>query len=146
MIRGERIDGAPLNVRTPILRLPMWLALAWWTVKGLARLVVLACRYWYVTGPAPFCCGCTLEFGWSGPVGLVGGLVAVVGGWAAAAPARRSCRFGLVSRCCALVRAWSYRRRWTPAMATARLAVAVRRPHRAAGPAEGALRGRAATC
>jgi hypothetical protein len=52
VIRGERIDTAPLNVRTPILRLPIWLVLGWWLVKGCARLVYLSCRYWYVTGPA----------------------------------------------------------------------------------------------
>jgi hypothetical protein len=41
VIRGERIDPAPLNVRPPYLRIPIWLALTWWFLKGLAVSLVL---------------------------------------------------------------------------------------------------------
>ena len=67
VIRGERIDTAPLNVRTPVVRLPIWLVLGWWLVKGIARLVYLACRYWYVTGPVLVLLWLYSNFGWYGP-------------------------------------------------------------------------------
>lgn len=35
VIRGDRIAPAPINVRTPFVRVPMWLALTWWTVNRL---------------------------------------------------------------------------------------------------------------
>src|SRR4051795_7127754 len=81
VIQGERIDTAPLNVRTPIVKLPIWLVMGWWLVKGLAVTVYLACRYWYVTGPAVLLWWLYAELGWLGPVGLVAGLVAAGCGW-----------------------------------------------------------------
>jgi len=50
-LRADQVPDAMLNVRTPILRIPLWMVVTWWTLKGLARLVYLGCRYWYVTGP-----------------------------------------------------------------------------------------------
>jgi FtsK/SpoIIIE family len=122
VIRGERIDPAPLNVRTPILRLPLWLVLSWWTVKGLALLVFWACRYWYVTGPAVLLLWLHAKFGWWGPGGLIVGLTAIGTVWFFAH--RPSfLRFGFYP-VLGRFRRWLYRRRWHPAMATARLAVA----------------------
>jgi S-DNA-T family DNA segregation ATPase FtsK/SpoIIIE len=46
VIRGERIDSTPLNVRTPVVRIPLWMAVAWWLLKGLSRLTVVAIRLW----------------------------------------------------------------------------------------------------
>ncbi|MFX0593483.1 FtsK/SpoIIIE domain-containing protein [Melissospora conviva] len=121
VIRGDRIDGAPINVRTPFIRVPMWMALTWWTVKALARLVVVLVRFWYITAPAAFFGWLYLEWGWAGPVGFVGGLVAILGGWAAVH--RGSFLRVAWYPVLALVRAWSYRRNWHAAMATAKLAV-----------------------
>ena len=30
VIRGERIPDAPLNIVTPIVRLPLWMVITWW--------------------------------------------------------------------------------------------------------------------
>jgi S-DNA-T family DNA segregation ATPase FtsK/SpoIIIE len=121
VIRGERVDSAPVNVRTPYVRIPLWLALSWWTVKGLVRLLILAGRFWYVTGPAAFFGWLYLRWGWVGPVGFVAAVSALAGAWAYG---HRSSfqRFGwwpVLSRW----RRWLYRRNWQAAMVTARLAV-----------------------
>jgi hypothetical protein len=121
VIRGERIEPAPLHVRPPVYRVPFWLAITWWTLKGLAVAVFLACRYWYLTGPIVVLLWLYARYGWPGPVGLLGGVAAVGGTWFLAH--RPSfLRFGLYpvwSRW----RRFGYRRRWVPAMATAKLAV-----------------------
>ena len=121
VIRGERIDSAPINVRTPFVRIPMWLALTWWTLKGLVRLAVLVVRFWYVTAPAAFFGWLYLRFGWAGPVGFVASVTIVVAGWAFGH--RPSfLRFGwwpVLSRYRRIV----YRQRWHAAMVTAKLAV-----------------------
>lgn len=121
VIRGDRIDPAPINVRTPFIRIPMWLALTWWTVKGFARLAVLLVGFWYVTTPTVVFGWLYLRFGWLGPAGLVAAVTAVSAGWYAAH--RDSfLRFGwwpVMSR----YRRMVYRRKWHAAMVTARLAV-----------------------
>jgi hypothetical protein len=122
VIRGERIDTAPLNVRTPIVRLPIWLVLGWWLVKGTARMVYLACRYWYVTGPALVLLWLYDSFGWCGPAGLVLGLGGVLTGWWFWH--RPSCQRFALWPALARWRRMAYRRRWLPAMATTKLAVA----------------------
>ncbi|GII25345.1 FtsK/SpoIIIE domain-containing protein [Planosporangium mesophilum] len=121
VIRGERIDTAPLNVRTPIVRLPIWLVLSWWFLKGLALTLVLACRYWYVTGPAALLLWLYVDFGWLGPVGLVAGLICAGCGWhfGHRSSFLRWGWFPVLGRW----RRGVYRRRWHPAMATAKLAV-----------------------
>src|SRR5256885_11843679 len=78
-VRGNRVPDAMLNVRTPIVRIPLWMVVTWRCVKGLARLVYLACRYWYVTGPAAVLGWLYDRFGWWGPGGLIGGLRAAPG-------------------------------------------------------------------
>ncbi|MFU8853915.1 FtsK/SpoIIIE domain-containing protein [Micromonospora sp. SL1-18] len=121
VIRGERIDSAPINVRTPFVRIPMWLALTWWTLKGLARLAVLVVRFWYVTAPAVFFGWLHLRFGWAGPVGFVASLAAVVAGWAFGhRPSFLRFAWWPVL---AQYRSIVYRQRWHAAMATAKLAV-----------------------
>jgi S-DNA-T family DNA segregation ATPase FtsK/SpoIIIE len=121
VMQGQSIPEAPINVRTPFIRIPIWLALVWWAVKGLARLVLLACRYWYLTGPAVVLLWLYADYGWYGPVGLLAGLTLTAGGWGVGH--RPSfLRFGwfpAVGRWRRLV----YRRRWYAAMATAKLAV-----------------------
>ena len=52
VIRGEAIPTAPFTVRTPVLRLPVWLLVIWQAVKAVVWLVVAYVRFWYVTLPA----------------------------------------------------------------------------------------------
>lgn len=51
VIPGEKIPTAPLNTRLPVWRVPGWLLLFVWLARGTARSVVLAVRYWWITGP-----------------------------------------------------------------------------------------------
>ncbi|MEU3455673.1 FtsK/SpoIIIE domain-containing protein [Micromonospora sp. NPDC006766] len=122
VIRGERIDPAPLNVRTPFVRIPLWLALSWWGAKAVGRMTVLAGRYWYVTAPATGLTWLYAEYGWAGPALTVGGVgSAAAGWWYGHRPS--FLRFGwwpVLSR----YRRMVYRHRWHAAMATAKLAVA----------------------
>lgn len=121
VIPGDKIPSAPLNVRVPMWRVPGWLLLLFWTVRGLVRLVVLAVRYWWMTVPASVAVWVRAEYG-----GLVlGGLVLILASgcvaWWRLHPASWL-RFGwhpLVGR---WRRMWVYRRRWASAMATCGLA------------------------
>jgi S-DNA-T family DNA segregation ATPase FtsK/SpoIIIE len=122
VIQGERIDTAPLNVRTPILRLPIWLVMTWWFIKGAARIVYLACRYWYLTGPALVLLWLYSDFGWYGPAGLVLVLAGALTGWWFGH--RPSCERFALYPALGRWRRMTYRRRWLPAMATTKLAVA----------------------
>ncbi|MER7455682.1 FtsK/SpoIIIE domain-containing protein [Micromonospora sp. NPDC126480] len=121
VIRGERIDPAPINVRTPFVRIPLWLALSWWTLKALGRLVVVLVRFWYVTGPAVFFGWLYLRWGWAGPAGVVGGTTALLAGWGFGHRPSflRFAWWPALSR----FRRWLYRRNWHAAMVTAKLAV-----------------------
>ncbi len=121
VIRGQEVPNAPLNVRTPIVHIPLWMALTWWTLKGLALLVFWTVRYWYLTVPAGVLLWLYVKFGWAGPVGLLAGLTAGACGWAFAHRAS-FLRFGFYPAL-GRWRRWCYRRRWYPAMATAKLAV-----------------------
>ena len=121
VIRGERIDPAPFNVRPPILRIPLWMVLAWWLLKGVGVGLFLACRFWYLTAPAIGLLWLYLRFDWYGPAGLALAVVVLGGAWYLA-HAASFLRFGwypVLGRWRRLV----YRRRWHPAMATAKLAV-----------------------
>lgn len=122
VIRGQELPDAVFNVRTPMLRIPLWAAVCWWCVKGVARLVVLYVRFWYATLPATLLLYLYVRFGWAGPVILLGGLAGAAVVWALAH--RPSfLRVGFYP----VVGRWrrvGYRRRWYPAMATAGLAVA----------------------
>lgn len=121
VIRGEPVPVALLNVRTPFIRLPLWLVITWWCLKHLALAALLACRHWYVTGPAILMCGLWWRYGWPGPATVAGGaVVAAVAWWMADSRSfNRWCRYPLLSR----LRRWSYRRRWWAAMSTAGLVV-----------------------
>ncbi|MEV5695832.1 cell division protein FtsK [Micromonospora globbae] len=121
VIRGDRIDSAPINVRTPFIRIPMWLALTWWTLKGLARLAVVLVRFWYVTAPVVFFGWLYLRWGWAGPVGFLASVAVVATAWGLGHRAS-FLRFGWwpVLSC---YRRWLYRRKWMAAMVTAKLAV-----------------------
>ena len=121
VIRGQQLPDSVFNVRTPFVRIPLWMAATWWTAKGVAKLVMLYVRLWYATVPATILGYLYLRYGWIGPVALVGGLAGIAGAWLLVH--RPSfLRFAFYP---ALGR-WrriGYRRRWYPAMSTARLAV-----------------------
>jgi S-DNA-T family DNA segregation ATPase FtsK/SpoIIIE len=121
VIRGDRIDSAPINVRTPFIRIPLWLALTWWTVKALARLAVVLVRFWYVTAPAVFFGWLYVRFGWVGPVGFVVLVAVVAAGWGFGHRSSflRFAWWPVLAR----YRRWLYGRNWHAAMVTARLAV-----------------------
>lgn len=110
-----------VNVRTPIVRVPVWLLLIWWTARGLSYVCWYALRYWFVTTPAALLGWLYLRYGWAGPVTLVVFVAAVLGlWWWRHRPS--FLRFGwwpVLGRW----RRFRYRRVWHPAMATARLAV-----------------------
>jgi hypothetical protein len=121
IIRGESIPVAPLNVRTPVFRLPIWAVVVWETVKALAWLVATYVRHWYATLPATGLTWLYLAHGWQALAGLVAGTTVVAFGWAYGH--RPSwLRFGwwpILAR----VRRLVYRRRWIAAMVTAKLSV-----------------------
>jgi S-DNA-T family DNA segregation ATPase FtsK/SpoIIIE len=122
VIRGQELPDAAFNVRTPIVRIPLWLAVLWWAVKGLARTVPLYVRFWYVTLPGTVLLYLWARFGWVGPVLLVGSLLSVAGSWMLV-DWRSFLRF-VFYPVLGRWRRMGYRRRWYPAMATARLVVA----------------------
>ena len=121
VIHGEQIPTSAFNVRTPTLRIPLWMLITWQVIKALAWVVVFACRYYYVTAPAALLGWLYLRYGWAGPGVLVGSIAAISGGWwFGHLPS--FLRFGwwpILAR----YRRMVYRRRWHPAMATAKLAV-----------------------
>ncbi|MER7006668.1 FtsK/SpoIIIE domain-containing protein [Dactylosporangium sp. NPDC000555] len=121
VIRGERIEPAPFNVRTPYLKVPLWLVLALWTFRGLCRLAVVYVRFWYVTLPLTALTALYLRFGWWGPGLALGVPAAAVGLWAALD--WRSCQRWAWWPTLARWRRFRYRRIWQPAMATAGLSV-----------------------
>src|SRR5689334_18827638 len=120
-VRGEQVPDAMLNVRTPIVRIPLWMVVVWWSLRGLARLVVLYVRYWYLTLPATCLLWLYVRFGWPGPVAAVAVPALLLAGWGIwhRASFRRFAWWPALARW----RRWGYRRRWYPAMATAGLAV-----------------------
>ena len=121
VIRGEQIPTAAFNVRTPIMRIPMWMVITWQTIKALAWLVKTYLRYWYVTLPATFLTWLYVRYGWVGLAVLFSSIAAIAATWWFAHQA--SClRYGwwpILAR----YRRWIYRRRWHAAMVTAKLAV-----------------------
>jgi len=122
VIRGESIPTAPFTVRTPVLRLPVWLLVIWQAIKAVAWLIVTYVRYWWATGPTTGLLWLYAEYGWVGPASTAGGIAAAATGWAFGH--RPSyLRFGWYP-ILARYRRWTYRRRWQAAMVTAKLAVA----------------------
>ncbi|GIF68761.1 hypothetical cell division FtsK/SpoIIIE protein [Asanoa ishikariensis] len=121
VIRGQEIPEAPLNLRTPVVRIPLWMALAWWCLRGVGRLLRAYLRYWWVTLPITGLAWLYLERGWLPLATTVAGVGLVATVWAFSH--RPSwLRFGWWP-VKAQIRRWQYRRVWHPAMATARLAV-----------------------
>src|SRR5690349_19621401 len=82
VIHGQTLPDAPLNVRTPIIRIPLWAALSWWCVKALARALVYACIYWYATVPAAILLAAYARYGWVGPVTIVDVVAVSLAVWA----------------------------------------------------------------
>src|SRR5688572_23076424 len=117
VIRGERIEPAPFNVRTPYIKVPLWLLLAGWSVKGVYRLVLLYVRFWFLTLPATGLLYLYARYGWLGPTLAVTAPAALVTVWAFVHPA--SCRRWAWWPALARWRRFRYRRNWHPAMVTA---------------------------
>ncbi|MFI5935951.1 FtsK/SpoIIIE domain-containing protein [Actinoplanes sp. NPDC051494] len=121
VIRGEAIPTAPFTVRTPVMRLPIWLLVLWQAAKALFWLAVAYVRFWYVTLPATLLTWLYAQFSWQGPVSLTGGTAVVGAAWWFGH--RPSCqRFGWWP-VLAKWRRFLYRRRWNAAMVTAKLSV-----------------------
>ncbi|GAA1782543.1 FtsK/SpoIIIE domain-containing protein [Luedemannella flava] len=121
VIRGERIPDAPFNLRTPVLRLPLWVMLLGWTFRALARVTVFIVKHWYVTGPVAVVGWLYFKWGWAGPVVPVVVLGVAVGAWAYwhQPSFLRFAGWPVLARW----RRVAYRRRWLPAMTTAGLDV-----------------------
>lgn len=121
VIRGERIEPAPFNVRTPYLRVPLWLVLLTWLGKGLLNLVVLSVRYWVVSVPALMLAGLYRAYDWYGPLVVVLVLGAIGCCWWGIDRVTfgRFVGYPVLGRW----RRWIYRRQWLPAMVTAGLGV-----------------------
>jgi hypothetical protein len=121
IIRGETIPVAPLNVRTPIVKLPIWLVVVWEIVKTVAWLVATYVRHWYATLPITLLTALYVVYGWQRLALVVGGVALVATVWAFAH--RPSwLRFGWWPTL-ARVRRLVYRRRWMAAMVTAKLSI-----------------------
>ncbi|WP_306215012.1 FtsK/SpoIIIE domain-containing protein [Actinoplanes sp. RD1] len=121
VIRGEAIPTAPFTVRTPVLRLPVWLIMLWQVVKGLAWLLAACVRFWWITAPTAFLLWMYAAFSWQGPTFLVLGIAALACFWNWR-DRRSFLRFGwypILGR----IRRWIYRRRWQAAMVTAKLSI-----------------------
>lgn len=125
VIQSHEIPHAPLNVRTPFVRIPLWMALTWWCLKGIGRLVRFACRHWYVTGPALVLAGLWGQFGWQGPAVVVAVLAVVLTAWGLydRSTFTRWCWWPVLT----VWRRGVYRRRWLSTMTTARLTVTYHR-------------------
>ncbi|GIF75308.1 FtsK/SpoIIIE domain-containing protein [Asanoa siamensis] len=121
VIRGQEIPEAPLNVRTPVVRIPIWMAVAWWCLRGLGRLVRGYIRHWWLTLPLTGLGWLYLEHGAFTLATVVVAVALVATVWALShRPSWLRLGWWPVK---ARIRLWQYRRVWHPAMATARLAV-----------------------
>jgi len=122
VVHGDRLPEAPLNIRVPMWRPPVWLVLLFWLVRGLVRLTILCGRYWCATGPAAVLLWLWWRRGWLAPVALVLAVMVLCLAWWRLH--RRSwLRCGWYPAVGRWRRVWVYRRRWAAAMATTGLAV-----------------------
>lgn len=121
VIRGQEVPHAPLNLRTPVVRVPVWASLGWWCVKAAGRLVLFAVRHWYVTVPVVVLLLLWVWFGWYAPLVAVGVTGAGLTGWGLyhRASFSRLVWWPLLSRWRRAV----VGREWVAAMSTAGLAV-----------------------
>jgi hypothetical protein len=128
VIRGDQVPDAPsmrlqrpVMVRTPVIRIPLWLMCCWWLAKGVVWLLVAVCRFWWLTGPTALVAWLWWRFGWYGPVVALVVTAGTAGVW------RAGDRDSFDRWCWGLLqgrwRRWRYRRRWWSAMATAGLVV-----------------------
>lgn len=122
VIPGEKVPVAPVNVRLPAWRIPWWLLVFWWLLRGSAALVVFAVRYWWIVGPVSLAGWVWASYGWPVLAGVLLGLAGVCVGWWRWHPAswRRFAWHPLLARWRGL---WVYRRRWPSVMVTTGLAV-----------------------
>jgi excisionase family DNA binding protein len=112
VIPGEKIPTAPLNTRLPVWRIPGWLLAVVWLVRGIFRSIVLAVRYWWITGPAAAAWWTAETYGWPMLLGAVLALAAVCVGWWRLHPSSWL-RFGWYQAVARCRRLWIYRRGWT---------------------------------
>jgi S-DNA-T family DNA segregation ATPase FtsK/SpoIIIE len=121
VIRGDALPPSMVNLRTPAVRIPLWAAVTWWTVKGFTRLCGWYARHWYVTVPMSLLLWLYLDAGWLALAALAGGLIALGFAWwyLHRATFLRLAGWPLLARWRRLV----YARSWHSAMATAGLAV-----------------------
>ncbi|MBW6437666.1 cell division protein FtsK [Actinoplanes hulinensis] len=121
IIRGETIPVAPLNVRTPVVKFPIWAVVVWETVKALAWLTTTYVRHWYATLPVTGLIWLYAVHGWQTLAALVGGIAVASTGWAFG-HRPTWLRFGWWP-ILAKARRLLYRRRWMAAMVTANLSI-----------------------
>ncbi len=81
VIQGEQVPSSVFNVRTPVLRIPLWMVITWQVIKAVAWVVFFACRYYYVTAPSALLGWLYLEHGWAGPGILLGSIAAIGCAW-----------------------------------------------------------------
>jgi S-DNA-T family DNA segregation ATPase FtsK/SpoIIIE len=123
VIPGDKIPTAPLNVRLPMWRVPWWLLLPYWTMRGLFRLAVFLVGYWWATGPAALLLWVWGRYGWPTLVVVLTVFAVACGSWWRLHPASWL-RFGWYPTVARMRRVWVYQRRWASAMATCGLAIA----------------------
>ncbi|MDR7278684.1 FtsK/SpoIIIE domain-containing protein [Catenuloplanes atrovinosus] len=121
VIPGDKIPTAPMNVRVPVWRVPGWLLVLWWTLRGAFRATVLAVRFWWLTGPAALVAWIWADFGWQTLLVVLATLAAAGIAWWRWHRASwwRFVWWPLLGR---WRRLFVYRRGWAPAMATCGLA------------------------
>jgi S-DNA-T family DNA segregation ATPase FtsK/SpoIIIE len=127
VIRGDLVPDAamllqsPVMIRTPVVRVPLWLMVTGWCLKGLGWVLLVLVRWWYVTGPVLAAVWLWWRFGWQAPATVAGGMAAGLGWWGWWHPGsfRRWCWWPVLARW----RRWRYRRSWQAAMAVGGLLV-----------------------
>lgn len=120
-VRGDQVPDAMLNVRTPVVKIPLWMTLTAWALRGLGRLIVAYLRFWYATVPATVLLALYVYFGWAGPITAIVVPATGLAGWRFwhVSSFQRRVWWPALSR----YRRMTYLQGWHAAMVTARLAV-----------------------